>query len=67
MSDLTVFTVGTRNPDGYYAEFITSPDEKAVDDYIDIMQDTVNKDWEIVKHKKDYQCVSTTPQIITQK
>ena len=67
MRNLTVFTAGTRNPDGYYTEFMTSPDEKSTDDYINVMQDTVDKKWEIVKHKKYYQCVSTTPQIITRK
>lgn len=69
MSDLIIFTVGVRTPEqGKYAEFMTSPDEKAIDEYIEVMQETIDDDdWEIVKHKKHYQCISTDPQIITQK
>jgi len=51
MSDLIVFTVGSRNPDGGYAEFMASPDEKAIDEYVDIMQNTVDDDWEIIDRK----------------
>ena len=68
MSTLIIFTAGVRaSEQGEYAEFMTSPDEKSIDDYINIMQDTVNKEWEIVKHVKNYQCVLTTLQIITRK
>lgn len=68
MTDLIIFTVGARTPDqGKYAEFMTSPCEKSIDEYIEVMQETVDDDWEIVKHKKHYQCVSTEPQIITRK
>lgn len=65
MTDLIIFTVGARKPDGEYSEFSASPDEKVIDEYIEIMQKTVDIDWDIVKHKKDYRCISTTPQIIT--
>ena len=68
MNELVIFTVGVRTPDdGKYAEFMTSPDEKAIDDYIEVMQETVDDDWMIVKHTKTYQCISTTPQILKRK
>lgn len=66
MKDLIIFTVGVRTPEqGKYAEFMSSPDEEAIDDYIDIMQETVDEDWEIVKNKKHYHCVSAEPTIIS--
>ena len=68
MDDLIVFTVGVRSPEqGEYAEFMSSPDEKVIDDYIEVMQETVDDDCEIVKHKKLYHCITTTPQIIPRK
>lgn len=65
MIELVIFTAGVRTPEqGKYAEFMASPDEEAIDDYIDTMKDTVDEDWEIVKNKKYYHCISTEPTTI---
>jgi len=67
MDELILFTVVARAPDGKYSEFMRSADERAIDEYSDIIDETVDSDWEVVKYTKHYQCVSTTPQVITRK
>ena len=64
MSDLTIYETGMRNPDGGYSKFMESPDEKAVDDHIDIMKDCRPEGFEIMRYKKTYRLISTIPHII---
>lgn len=64
MQSLTVFEAGMRSESGRYAEFITSPDRKKVDDYIEIMKVSKPEGMTIVFLEKTYQLVSTTPHIV---
>lgn len=64
MESLTVFEAGMRSEGGRYAEFISSPDRKKVEDYIEIMKETKPEGMSIVFLEKTYQLVSTTPHII---
>ncbi len=65
MTTLRVYEAGVRSPDGKYAKFIESNERASVDDYIEIMKEAVQHDFEIVFLTKDYQLVSTTPHIIS--
>ena len=62
--DVTIYEAGLRI-NGKFSSFIQSQNESEVDEYIDIMKITKTSDSEIVKHKKFYRCVSTTPQIVS--
>ena len=63
MSDLIVYEVGIRI-DGKYAEFMSSPDKKKVDDYLEIMKTSTPTYSELVFLTKHYHLVSTTPNIV---
>lgn len=46
-----------------YSSFMQPQSESKVDDYIEIMKECCGKG-EIVKYKKQFDCVSTTPLIV---
>jgi hypothetical protein len=63
--EIKVYEAGVRNElTGKYSQFITSRVRAEVDDYIDIMKQTVSTDYEIVFYERFYNLISTTPYII---
>lgn len=64
IDDVTIYEAGLRSDNGIYSSFIQSRNEIDVDEYIDIMKKTKMENFIIVKYKKLFRCVSTTPFII---
>ena len=67
MADIILYEAGMRNSDGKYVKFIQSRNQIEVDDYIDIMLTTKPEGFDVVKLEKVFRCVSTIPQIISDK
>lgn len=65
--DIRIYEAGVRTETGRYSKFITSSVKAEVDDYINIMKDTVSDDHEIVFYEKLYRILSTVPYIIKRK
>jgi len=63
MSDLIIYEAGIRI-DGEYTKFMSSPDKKKVDDFLEIMKRSTPDCSELMYITKDYRLISSTPHIV---
>lgn len=62
-NDVDIYECGLRI-ENKYSSFMQSRSESEIDKYIETMKECCDKG-EIVKYKKLYRCISTTPFIIS--